>query len=63
MTLSRLAAWLELAVQTLYDLRSHERGPRGFRIGHELRFRRSAIEVWLGQLAAVDEAKHPGADR
>lgn len=63
LTLSRLAAWLGVPVQTIYDLRSQGRGPRGFRVGHELRFRRSEVETWLEQLEAADEAKHDGAKR
>ncbi len=33
LTLSQLAAQLGVTVQTLYDLRSQGRGPRGFRVG------------------------------
>jgi predicted DNA-binding transcriptional regulator AlpA len=32
-TLSQLATQLGVTVQTLYDLRSQGRGPRGFRVG------------------------------
>ncbi len=64
LTLSELAARLSVSVQTLYDLRSKGRGPRGFRIGRELRFRRSEVDAWLGRLEAADEARHPsGAGR
>ncbi len=59
LTLSELAARLSVSVQTLYDLRSKGRGPRGFRIGRELRFRRSEVDAWLGRLEAADEARHP----
>jgi hypothetical protein len=32
-TMSQLASQLGVSVQTLYDLRSQGRGPRGFRVG------------------------------
>lgn len=47
LTLSQLAAQLGVSTQTLYDLRSQGRGPRGFRVGRELRFRVSEVEDWL----------------
>ncbi len=53
-SLRELAAELHVARQALYDLRSQGRGPRGFRVGRELRFRRSEIEAWLAQLEAED---------
>lgn len=63
LTLSELAAALAVSVQTLYDLRSKGRGPRGFRIGRELRFRRSEVDAWLARLEAADAARHPALDR
>jgi excisionase family DNA binding protein len=59
LTLSQLAAHLSVGVQTLYDLRSKGRGPRGFRVGRELRFRRSEVDAWLARLEAADSARHP----
>lgn len=59
LTLSELAVHLRVNVQTLYDLRSQGRGPRGFRVGRELRFRRSEIEAWLAGLEAADRERHP----
>jgi excisionase family DNA binding protein len=59
LTLSQLAAQLGVTVQTLYDLRSQGRGPRGFRVGRELRFRISEVDYWLAQLEADDAARHP----
>ena len=58
-TLSQLAARLGVSVQTLYDLRSQGRGPRGFRVGRELRFRVSEIAAWLTQMEANDAERHP----
>lgn len=59
LTLSQLAAQLGVTVQTLYDLRSQGRGPRGFRVGRELRFRVSEVDAWLAQLEADDAERHP----
>ncbi len=59
LTLSQLAAQLGVSVQTLYDLRSQGRGPRGFRVGRELRFRVSEIAAWLAQMEAADAERHP----
>lgn len=39
LSLSELCAQLQVSAQTIYDLRSQGRGPRGFRVGRELRFR------------------------
>lgn len=59
LTLSQLAIQLGVTVQTLYDLRSQGRGPRGFRVGRELRFRVSEVDAWLAQLEADDAERHP----
>ena len=58
LTLSQLATQLGVTVQTLYDLRSQGRDPRGFRVGRELRFRVSEIDAWLAQLEADDAERH-----
>jgi excisionase family DNA binding protein len=58
-TMSQLAAQLGVSVQTLYDLRSQGRGPRGFRVGRELRFRVSEIDSWLAKMEADDAERHP----
>ena len=62
-TMSQLASQLGVSVQTLYDLRSQGRGPRGFRVGRELRFRASEVDSWLAQLEADDAARHPQVER
>ena len=59
LTLSQLATQLGVSVQTLYDLRSQGRGPRGFRVGRELRFRVSEVDAWLARLEADDAERHP----
>lgn len=63
LTLSELAAALAVKVQTLYDLRSKGRGPRGFRVGRELRFRRREVEAWLAGMEAADAVRHPARGR
>jgi len=57
-TLSELCAHLDVPIQTLYDLRSQGRGPRGFRVGRELRFRAGEIEAWLANLEEEDARRH-----
>lgn len=53
-SLSELAAHLGVPAQTLYDLRHRGRGPRGFRVGRELRFRAAEVRDWLAELEAHD---------
>lgn len=62
-SLSELAGRLGVPAQTIYDLRSQGRGPRGFRLGKELKFRASEVEAWLRRLEEADEVRHPGAGR
>jgi len=59
LSLSELAAQLCVSVQTLYDLRSQGRGPRGFRVGRQLRFRVSEIDGWLARMEEADAERHP----
>ena len=63
LSLSELAAHCGVTVQTIYDLRSQGRGPRGFRVGRELRFRVSEIDAWLSRMEEADAARHPPAAR
>ena len=63
MTLSELATFLSVSNQALYDLRSQGRGPRGFRVGRQLRFRASEIEAWLAAMEADDARRHPPRGR
>ncbi len=57
LSLSQLSAQLQVSAQTIYDLRSQGRGPRGFRVGRELRFRVSEIEAWLTRLESDDDRR------
>ena len=58
LTTSELAAHLGVPVQTLHDLRHTGRGPRGFRVGRELRYRLSEVQDWLAQLEQADKTGH-----
>ena len=58
-SLSELCAHLHVTAQTIYDLRSQGRGPRGFRVGRELRFRVSEVEAWLERMEQDDGHRHP----
>ena len=55
LTTSELAAHLGVPVQTIHDLRHAGRGPHGFRIGRELRYRLSEIQDWITELERSDE--------
>ena len=57
-SLSDLCAHLHVTAQTIYDLRSQGRGPRGFRVGRELRFRVSEVDAWLERMEQDDGHRH-----
>lgn len=59
LSLSELCEHLHVNAQTIYDLRSQGRGPRGFRVGRELQFRVSEIQAWLTRMESDDEDRHP----
>jgi len=63
LSLFELAARLGVTVQTIYDLRSQGRGPRGFRVARELRFRVTEIDAWLARMEGADAARHPQVAR
>ena len=47
MTLGDLSEMLGVPVATLYGWRHRGEGPKGYRIGRHVRYRRSAVEEWL----------------
>ena len=47
MTLADLSDMLGIPVNTLYGWRVRGDGPPGYRVGRHVRYRRSAVEVWL----------------
>jgi len=56
LTTSDLAAHLGVPVQTIHDLRHAHRGPRGFRVGREMRYRLSEVQHWVEALESQDRA-------
>ena len=52
-----------MSAQTIYDLRSHGRGQHGFRIGRQLNFRASDVDVWLRRLEEDDVRRPVGGGR
>lgn len=46
-TLAELAGLLKVPVRTVYRWRRYGRGPRGYKVGREIRFRVSEVERWL----------------
>lgn len=58
LSLTELCEHLHVSAQTIYDLRSQGRGPKGFRVGRELRFRISEIEAWLARMETEDDRRH-----
>lgn len=63
LTLAEIADYLHVPVQTLYDLRAKGRGPRGFRVGRCLHFRKAEIDAWLAGLEDEDNRQEPVRSR
>lgn len=57
LTTSELAAHLGVPVQTIHDLRHSGRGPTGFRVGREMRYRLSEVHAWLARLEKTDSGQ------
>jgi excisionase family DNA binding protein len=47
MTMDEVAEYLRVPKDTVYHWRKHGQGPRGFRTGRYVRFRRSDVDAWL----------------
>jgi excisionase family DNA binding protein len=47
MTIADLSTMLGVPVDTLYGWRHRGEGPRGYRVGRHVRYRRSSVEAWL----------------
>ncbi len=56
MTLSEVADYLAVPLQTLYQWRSRGTGPRGIRCGKHIRVRRDELEAWLERHTDADPA-------
>ena len=50
-SIEAFAAELDVPVRTVYAWRSRGLGPRGYKIGRHIRFRRSDVEAWLERQA------------
>ncbi|HMI34345.1 MAG TPA: helix-turn-helix domain-containing protein, partial [Propionibacteriaceae bacterium] len=47
MTIADLSMMLGVPIDTLYGWRHRGEGPRGYRVGRHVRYRRSSVEAWL----------------
>ena len=47
MSINEVAEILGIPAATLYGWRYKGEGPRGYRVGRFVRYRRSAVEAWL----------------
>jgi len=47
LTLADVAERLQISIGTLYDWRTIGRGPRGIKVGAQVRVRESELERWL----------------
>jgi excisionase family DNA binding protein len=47
MTIADLSMMLGVPIDTLNGWRHRGDGPRGYRVGRHVRYRRSSVEVWL----------------
>lgn len=46
-----VAHYLGVPIRTLYAWRHTGRGPRGFKVGRHVRYRRADVDRWLDQQA------------
>lgn len=47
LTPAELSAWIKIPVRTIYDWRTRGRGPRGYRVGKHVIYRRADVEEWI----------------
>jgi excisionase family DNA binding protein len=52
LSVRELAAYLSVPPSTVYLWRSEGRGPKGFRVGKQVRYRAVDVEEWLREQAA-----------
>ena len=57
LSVRELASYLGVPVSTLYLWRSRGRGPGGFRMGKQLRYRATDVGAWLEQQADQGQAE------
>lgn len=49
LTINDLSQMLGVPVDTLYGWRHRGQGPRGYRVGRHVRYRRANVEAWLAE--------------
>ena len=59
LTVLELAEYLSVPTATIYAWRYQSKGPRGFRVGRHLRFRKGDVEDWLGKQLAESTKETP----
>jgi excisionase family DNA binding protein len=47
LTTDEVAEWLQMSPDTVRQWRADRTGPRGYRIGRHVRYRREDVEAWL----------------
>ena len=47
LSVPEVAAYLGVPVNTVYQWRSRQCGPRGVKVGRHVRFRQADVEAWL----------------
>jgi excisionase family DNA binding protein len=51
MTVQDVAAYLGVPVATVYAWNSRGQGPRRYRLGKHVRYRRADVDAWVDQVA------------
>ena len=49
MTMDEVAAWLRIPKATLYNWRHRGLGPRSYKVGRHVRYRRADVEAWFDE--------------
>jgi predicted DNA-binding transcriptional regulator AlpA len=57
LTMAEVSARTALAKQTLYQLRIRGEGPPSFRLSGRVRVRESALNEWIAQSEAAEQAR------
>jgi excisionase family DNA binding protein len=57
LTMGEVAERTGIARQTLYQLRCRGEGPPTFRLGNVVRVRESALEQWISESEAAEQAR------
>ncbi len=56
LSVPQLSEYLGVPVSTIYLWRSERRGPAGFKVGKQVRYRAADVVSWLGEQALLGEA-------